>query len=837
MNTTQNTTPRIDWKAGWIWTRGRTRRPYHVSFFRAAFEAGRRGRDADILCAADSRYRLWLNGEPVGFGPARGHPEHPYYDTHRVRLRPGRNVIAFRVQHYTDPLPIFAPVRGGLICQVQAGDEILAATGSDWRALPSDAYTSLPGILYPEQWDARREPADWEAPGFNDGKWPRAVDVPAGELAPPSNLLPRPIPQIPETRRTPRRVIAAGPCHAPRRGMLADDLAEITPEDWRRGQATPTVEPGAAWPAGGVSARLQPGEACAFAVDFGLETLASPELALRAKAGMVADLGYSEALLDNRVATRWQGLRQSERLILRDGATRHRLLQPRGFRYLLLRLSNPTAAAVTVNLDDLAAYEAIYPLKAAGSFECSDPLLNRIHALAVRTLNLCMEDAYTDCPWRERSQYVGDFQIEGLSTYYTEGAGALANKAVAEFASGSTPEGWVPAVFPVSHPHNLPTWGMRLSVLAWDHYRFTGNRDLLKRSFAAVQRQMAYFAAYEQPNGTVAGMKGYYFVDWTPLDAQNANEAVVQGWYLEALETTARMARELKQPAEARRYAVKARRLRRTLAGLWDEQRGAFRRYLPGSTVRPRRAAADTIGQHENFLFNLLGIGTPAQRRRALDTLAGTTGRYLPNLGDYQSIYRGQWKSGNMDPETVMRIGDPAQGGNVTGEAVIRIGSPFWSFYALQALLEAGRTDAALEYMRLCWGLMLEFGDTSCWEMWDRHTSLCHGWSSAPAVMLPAYMLGIRPRRPGFKTFDFAPQPGDLSHARGTVPTPHGPVHAGWRIHGDRWTGRLTVPEGTAARFAPPPGYVLDARGGATRRAVTLGPGTHTLSCTRRPGA
>jgi hypothetical protein len=776
------------WTGRWIWTRGKPRRPVQFSYFRKSFLVERDVPDATICCTADSKYRLWVNGEYVGCGPARGHPDHPYYDAHVVPLRKGRNTLAFLVAHYTEGQRFFASVEPGLWCQVEAGGRVLAATDGTWKALSSTAHGTLPGLLlFPERFDARQEPADWQRPEFDDRAWPAAIERAQTKLAPPSAFRPRPIPLLTETRLAPARILGAGVCHD---DALKDweDGSEIAPSLQRMtltpatgGELQPALRPPCAWPSRPITMRLGAGKAGYVILDFGRETLANPEFRVRGAAGILMDIGYSECLWNNHVATLWQEaqLRQSERIILRQGLTCHRMHQPRGFRYMVVRLANPAKSAATVSLESVVAYEEIYPTQPRGSFTCSDELLNRIFSLSARTVNLCMEDAYTDCPWRERSQWVGDAQPETLFSYYCFGAYDLARKAVIEFTSGNTAEGWIPSVFPTSVPFNLPTWGMRVPVIAWEYYLYSGDKEVLRSAHEGVKKQMQWFSRYENKDGLVVGMSGWKFVDWTCVDADLHTDGAVQGWYLEALECSAKLALAAGDKAAVSDYRKRAARLRKSLARLyWSPERRAFRKYRPGSPDAPPGAMPELLGQHENFLFALLGVGTSAQRSQALDAMRGATGRYLPNLGDYQSAYLENHK------------------GNYLGDDCIRLGTPFWSYYALLALMEAGRVREALEYIRLCWGLMLEFGATSCWEMWDRHTSLCHGWSAAPAMVLPAYVLGVKPLTPGFRTFEMRPRLGDLEWAEGRVPTPTGTIHSAWHKSGAVWRGSAHVPQG-----------------------------------------
>jgi alpha-L-rhamnosidase len=342
--------------------------------------------------------------------------------------------------------------------------------------------------------------------------------------------------------------------------------------------------------------------------------------------------------------------------------------------------------------------------------------------------------------------------------------------------------------------------------------------------YEGVRKQMAWLAKHENKQGILTNMPGWSFVDWTMLD-DSKSDGAVQGWYLEALEYSAKLAREAGDAKGAAAYLRKAAVLRKSLAReYWSDKRKAFLRYRKDSDKRPAGVPADLIGQHENFLFSLLGVGTAAQRKQALDAMRGATGRYLPNFGDYQSSY----------------LPDGQHGCALGADGVIRLGTPFWSYYALLALMESNRTNEAIEYIRLCWGLMLEHGATSCWEMWDRHTSLCHGWSAAPAMILPAYVLGVSPLRPGFKRFAVRPRPGDLAWAKGRVPTTHGIIKASWKIQDGKFILNLNVPKETSAQVSPP---VDGSDGGGARwrlakvngksctgrEKVVLDPGVHEV--------
>ena len=106
-----------------------------------------------------------------------------------------------------------------------------------------------------------------------------------------------------------------------------------------------------------------------------------------------------------------------------------------------------------------------------------------------------------------------------------------------------------------------------------------------------------------------------------------------------------------------------------------------------------------------------------------------------------------------------------------------------------------GHRAQALDWIRKYWGGMIREGATSFWEAYDTHwptgnahvslqadgtsgyyVSLAHGWSSGPTSWLMEEILGIHSTAAGFRTATLRPDLAGLAWARGTEPTPHGPI-------------------------------------------------------------
>jgi alpha-L-rhamnosidase len=153
---------------------------------------------------------------------------------------------------------------------------------------------------------------------------------------------------------------------------------------------------------------------------------------------------------------------------------------------------------------------------------------------------------------------------------------------------------------------------------------------------------------------------------------------------------------------------------------------------------------------------------------------------------------------------------------------------PVYSVYAaalaLPALVEAGRTDDALELIvgasAHSWANMLRVGAGACMEAWDLsdkpNSTYSHPWAASPADSLVSSILGVRPTGVGFESFDVRPRLGRLEWASASVPTPFGPIV----LHVSKRRVVIDVPHRTGARVFVP----------GTSSPVMLGPGHHEVA-------
>jgi alpha-L-rhamnosidase len=129
-----------------------------------------------------------------------------------------------------------------------------------------------------------------------------------------------------------------------------------------------------------------------------------------------------------------------------------------------------------------------------------------------------------------------------------------------------------------------------------------------------------------------------------------------------------------------------------------------------------------------------------------------------------------------------------------------------------------GHLGTAYELLRQdtppSWLTMVDRGGTTVWEQWEGvdsrgvpHGSLNHYSTGAVATFLHRYVAGLRPTEPGYRTFEFRPQPGGgLTWATTRHLSPYGSIEVSWRLADRSVELDVLVPGGTAATVVWPGG-------------------------------
>lgn len=222
--------------------------------FHLAFDLADGDRVEPLRLLADSRYRLWVNGEFVSAGPARFVPTEPEFDTLHLGpwLQRGTNVLALEVHHRGEAT--FQAVRrpgalwvNGRIVRADGGVDDLSTPGG-WRASAAPGHDPhAPRFSFAlsavERRDARLDDGAWRiAAALEPPQWTSVAPIdpsPWGPLAPRSIARPSFALLAPESRllcsplRTDERVWSAGGYGAPGGGQHLALAGYIFSPDFR----------------------------------------------------------------------------------------------------------------------------------------------------------------------------------------------------------------------------------------------------------------------------------------------------------------------------------------------------------------------------------------------------------------------------------------------------------------------------------------------------------------------------------------------------------------------------------------------------------------------------
>ncbi|MDP9050093.1 MAG: alpha-L-rhamnosidase [Acidobacteriota bacterium] len=418
-----------------------------------------------------------------------------------------------------------------------------------------------------------------------------------------------------------------------------------------------------------------------------------------------------------------------------------------GFRYVQIRFLH--GAPVTA-FKSIRAEGIYYPVAHAGTFESSDPLLNRIWETGAYTVHLCMQDGVLDAVKRDRGRWAGDLDVEGRVISTAFGDHAL----MEETLHALVPETG-------SHVNGIPSYSALWITSLADLYMHSGNRAFLAAQRDDLLRILAAMDASLNSQGLFENAKHQWlFVDWSPglyaytPEARNGTQLQ----YIRGYRAAASMLRSLGDIANAERYTAQADRLLAALHSLRDANGVTY-----GAGWQLNALAALTDDPQ-----SLPVIWADVLSRVKQDTSTD------PVISPYFNSYVLDAMAASGHRREALDWIRTYWGGMLNEGA-----TSFWESYDLRW----PKTNPHLS---------LQADGTSGYFV-----SMAHGWSSGPTAWLTENVLGVTPASPGYDTVNIHPDLLGLDYANGSVPTPHGTIS----IRVDKKKGiELDLPAGVTAK-------------------------------------
>ncbi|UCH62506.1 MAG: alpha-L-rhamnosidase N-terminal domain-containing protein [Fidelibacterota bacterium] len=760
---TQSSAPTVNpevisnvWKAKWISHPTAKPEEFGVFHFRKTINLKAKPASFVINVSADNRYRLFVNGQSVCTGPARGDLEHWRFETVDIApyLKKGKNVLAAVVWNFAEHRPV-AQVSFGtaFLLQGNTDKEEIVNTNSSWKVIRNEAYTPIPvdraalGWVYivvgpGEKVDASRYPWAWHKSDYNDSDWLKARDwQPAlprwghhRDIYRAWKLVPREIPPMEETvKRIPKVARAEG---------IETEGGFLTGEK-------PLVVP--------------PHTKASLLLDQTQLTTAYPVLVISGGQGARITLTYAEALIDsndkkgNRDEIAGKRIRGYVDIFLPDGGRTRKWqsLWFRTYRYLQLDIET-TDQPLTIQ--DFHGIFTAYPFLEKASFVSSDPSLKTIWDVGWRTARLCAGETYFDCPYYEQLQYVGDTRIQAIISLYMSGDDRLMRQAIEAFNDSRIPEGLTASRYPEYDSQYIPPYSLFWIAMVYDYWLYRDDPTFVKKFLTGVRGVVEWYEGYIAENGMLGPMPWWNFVDWSfqggsylqgvPPGADDGYSSIITLQYIYVLSYAAEMAEAFDRTEEAAYYRRLGQELKEATYRLcWDQDR-----QLIADT--PER---ENFSQHANVMAVLVDM-IPADQR-----------------------------------VKIMRRID-------TDTTLVRC-TFYYRFYLDRAMRKVGLADEYVDRLGP-WREMLALGLTTFAEEPDPTRSDCHAWSSSPNYNFLATVCGIEPAEPGFKSVRIAPALGSLTWVEGQMPHPLGDIKVRLQRKGrEGIMGEITLPAKLAGTF------------------------------------
>lgn len=707
-----------------------------------------------IHVTADELYELYIDGTLVGRGPERGEPLHWHYDSYAIELPAGVHTVMARVWAFGPdlrPHGVTGLKPGFLLATSREFHERLATGVAPWRTKAESGYRfTVNAIGWGTGPEIAMDAAALAASENADDWQPARPDRPGINAAqafsnfPTHHLVPATLPAMLER-----------PCRPARVRFVGMDAAEVVEESLNR------PDEAVAWKGllAGVPVRIPPHSTRRVILDNDTYLCATPRLTVSGGKGASIRLRWAEALFEQNqpAGAPWPVKGHRDEIngkvftgygdtFLPDGA-RRTFVPPlwRPGRYLELLV---VTAAEGVELEDLTLLETHYPLDITGRFESSDPALAAIVPLAVRSLEMCMHQAYFDCPYYEQLMYIGDTRLQALVTYALGGDDRLPRKAIRMFSHSLQSDGLTRSHFPGLSTQIIAPFSLWWIGMLHDFAHWRDDAEFVKAHLHTLRAVLNAWTRYLNADGLIQAPRGWSFTDWVPQwsdgippEGESGVSGILNLHFLLALRWCAELEEGFGEPE----HASFARRLagelyERICGAFWSEPHGLF--------ADTRRH--DLWSEHANALAIL---------------------------------------SGRVDEHRVRRIADALRGRPDLARATV-----YFSHYLFEAYARCGLGDC-LQGRLDTWRQFLAVGFKTTPEMPEPSRSDCHAWGAHPLYHFFASLLGVRPGL-GFRTVTVTPQFGKLTAMAGRLPTPHGFIEFELHLVADQLQGRISLPSG-----------------------------------------
>ncbi|KAL2784585.1 bacterial alpha-L-rhamnosidase-domain-containing protein [Aspergillus keveii] len=731
-------------------------------YFRKDFSVDEEVLAARLYITALGVYEARLNGQRVGdLVLAPGWQSYAYrheYNTYDVTdlLQTGDNAIGVTVGEgwwagnlgFSGRRNIYGDTLG-VLCLLSVttsnGTKIFIPSDGTWKSSVGPIIASE--IYHGEKYNSTQEIEGWDSPGFDASEWlgTHTVDFDKSVLA---------APDAPPVRRIEERKL----------------------ENVFSSASGKTV------------------------LDFGQNLVGWLRVRVKGPKGSTITFVHTEVMENGEVATRpLRTAKATDNLIL---SGEEQEWEPsftfHGFRYVQVEgwpeeteLNADSVTAIVVNTD----------MEPTGFFNCSNPLLNKLHENIIWSMRGNFLSIPTDCPQRdERLGWTGDINaFARTANFIYNTAGFLRGWLKDAYKEQVANNYALPFIIPniVGPLGGAAVWSDAIVAVPWALFQTYGDKGMLREQYPGAQD----WIDRGLPRNEVGlwNRSSFQFGDWldpkapadSPGAATTSTSLVADAYLIHSTELLAKISSYLSLKEDAAQYARDRARLTRLFQSAWISRNGIVANETQTGLTLPLYFDLFAKPQHYNSATDRL---TKIIAKNDYKVGTGFAGTHL--LGHALTKYDAA--------DTFYKM--------LLNEEV-----PGWLFQVIM--------NGTTTWER--WDSMLPNGSVNSGEM----TSFNHYAVGSVGSWMHENIGGLSPAEPGWKKFNVSVKPGGgLTSAEARFLSPYGLVQAKWTVDKGNKRGckevfklAVTVPANSEA-LVTLPGRPVRGRGDDE---VIVGSGVH----------
>ena len=754
------------WPCNWIWHPGQLE-TLELAQFSLVFNSKKLKLPVKIHVTADHRYKLYLDGKLIGTGPQPGDCNNWFVDSYDLTkyIKNQQQVLTAFVWHYRDHPPYTQiGFRPGFLLSAESPNDVILSSGKNWYCRKLHAKQATEPNKH-----AIHVCSSLHLSGFTETdlvpdvhniekKFVRAkiISGPVGdareshkEKCQPWNLKPRTINALES------HTINIGRC----RRIDFFKNPNSLPTEYVFEQFDKLVN-------SEVNKVIIPPQTN-FTVLLDRKTLTNgyPILIVSKGENTTISLTYQEGLQSDNDKVDSKGHRDSIKNRSIAGITDYfycngrdnLIFEPlcwRSWRYIQANISTANSPLI---LKRISARYTGYPFELAAKIKADKPF-SLIVNTCLRTLRLCSNETYMDCPYYEQLQYIGDTRIQALISYLITGDDSLAKQAMVMLNESRLPSGFTQSRYPSRIQQIITPFSLFFISMIYDFLMWRNSLKFVSDTVLAIKSILNSFENYRRSDGILDKLPYWQFVDWTnhagwmhgtpPLSEKHPSY-LINFIYLYVLQQASEI-------LKATNFTIEAMNLKATADDL--------KKVLQEKAYNSRYGLFSDTANHQYY----------SQHSIIFAILTNS----CEGLVNTESLLKKIIESNNIAKT-----------------------SYYFRFYLFEAMYHAGRGD--LVWSRFSdWQEMIDLGLSTVSETPEPSRSDCHAWSAHPLFHFFASILGIRPIEPLFKKIAISPAitkpdfpcsfPKSIG---GTCMTPYGPLEVQLIDSNGNWDVNVNCPE------------------------------------------